>query len=254
MKSLIAAIILCFLSFGQDILAQTVVDHQFNQWFMYFGNHRVHDKLGIHTETQVRRANFATNWQQSLTRLGLDIHVNDKHIVTAGYGFIRSWPYGLQPINARFDEHRIWEQYIIQYKVKKTFFHHRFRLEQRWLEQVAVNAITGERTTTGWNYRHRFRYRLFAAIPILQKMNENLFAAFYNESFVNFGFQAGQNSYPQNRLYGAVGYTIKKGANIQIGYLNQMLRKAGGVAYEINHTFQFGLTYNFDLRKTTSAE
>jgi len=37
------------LSMAGNLNAQRQIDTQNNAWFMYFGNHRLTDKLGIHT-------------------------------------------------------------------------------------------------------------------------------------------------------------------------------------------------------------
>jgi hypothetical protein len=50
------------------------VAEQNHTWFMAFGNHRLSDALGLHTEYQFRRTGFGQDWQQSLMRVGLDWH------------------------------------------------------------------------------------------------------------------------------------------------------------------------------------
>lgn len=62
-----------------------VVDQQM-WWYMLFGNHRLTDQLGLHTEYQFRWTGLGADWQQSLLRVGLDWHRDDQYVVTGGYG------------------------------------------------------------------------------------------------------------------------------------------------------------------------
>ncbi|MEQ8425644.1 MAG: DUF2490 domain-containing protein, partial [Cyclobacteriaceae bacterium] len=56
-----------FISWSQKNIAK-----QNNGWYMYFGNHKLSDKFSLHTEYQWRRDEIIKNWQQSLSRIGLD--------------------------------------------------------------------------------------------------------------------------------------------------------------------------------------
>jgi hypothetical protein len=213
---------------------------------MYFGNHRLSEKLGLHTEYQFRRSEFASSWQQSLMRVGLDYHLPNKAMVTAGYGWIVSFPYGEQPIALSFNEHRIWQQFVLQQQVGRFYFHHRYRLEQRFLENVALTP-SGEKRTDGFRFRQRARYRFLLTVPLSRKSLEDntLFFAAYEEVFLGFGKGIQQNVLDQNRLFMALGWRFDKDFNIQLGYLNHFVIKGDGIQKENNHTLQTALTYNF---------
>ena len=82
-----------------------------------------------------------------------------------------------------------------------------------------------------------------------------VFAALYDELFLNFGKQVGYNIFDQNRLYVAIGYTISPILKFEVGYLYQVvqLRTLDGTSLskkiENNHTFQLGLFSNMPLSK-----
>lgn len=234
------ALIFAGLSF--TVFAQKEIATQTNAWFMYFGNHRLTDKLGLHTEYQWRRHEFISTWQQSLMRLGVDYYVTDNSMLTAGYGWIESFPYGEQPIPETFTEHRIWEQWIVNNRVGSLYINHRYRLEQRFLERPAEGEYV---------FRQRVRYRLMLMLPLGNKNLEDksFFAATYAEPFIGFGEGIGKNILDQNRLYVALGYRFNSNVNLQIGYLNQYIVKPDGIHHERNHDLQFGLTYNLDFRR-----
>ncbi len=249
MKIWLRSIVLSFFLFTSLFLHAQTATHT-NSWWMYFGNHRLNDKLGLHTEYQFRRHDIVSDWQQSLMRVGLDYHLPKKAMVTAGYGWIVSFPYGEQPIPAKFTEHRIWQQLVLQQNIGRFNFQHRYRLEQRFLENVSLDVV-GNKVVDGHRFRQRARYRFFLAVPISNKTMEDntLFFSTYEEVFLGFGKGIQRNILDQNRLYFALGWRFNKDVNVQLGYLNHYVIKGDGDHREMNHTLQCGLTYNLDLRK-----
>lgn len=222
---------------------------QFHGWYMYFGNHRITDKWGIHTEYQFRRNNGITEWQQSLMRVGIDYRPIDHLILTVGYGHIVTFPYGDQPVAHEFTEHRLWEQVLTDHDLGRINLRHRFRLEQRWLEKWSKDDV-GQWQMNEWEYRNRVRYQLYVSIPLNHKkmQDRTVFIGLYNELFVQFGEAVKMNVLDQNRAYAALGYRHSSAWNVQLGYLNQWVIKADGLKKENNHTLQVAVTYNIDFR------
>jgi hypothetical protein len=250
MKNKILLLSLVMMSSTLFMDAQRQISAQQNTWFMYFGNHRLSDKWGIHTEYQWRREDLGQNWQQSLMRVGVDYYIPDGPMLTAGYGWIQSFPYGEQPISYSFNEHRIWQQMILKQKAGRFYFNHRYRLEQRFLERKTLNSAA-EFEHDEFVFRQRARYRFMVNIPLNhpEMKEKTLFLALYDEPFIQFGKGVGANTLDQNRLYGALGYQVNKSLQIQAGYLNQMVFKGDGVHAERNHNLQLGITYNMDFRE-----
>ena len=251
MKNKLFVISLFVLSL-QSLIAQKNIATQQHAWIMYTGNHRLSEKWGIHTEYQFRRADGFNDWQQSLLRLGVDYYANPSLQLTAGYGLINSFAYGDQPIAHETTEHRIWQQAILKNKVGRVEIQHRYRLEQRFIENWLKNS-DNTFNLDGFLFRQRVRYRLLLTMPLSRKSLENntLFISAYDEPFLGFGEGIGKNILDQNRLYIALGWRFTKDFNVQVGYLNQYIVKANGVDQERNHTLQIGLTYNLDFRKAT---
>jgi hypothetical protein len=250
MQTKIVLHLFIFLTVFGKLSAQKDISSQTHAWVMYFGNHRLSDRWGLHTEYQWRRADLFNDWQQSLLRLGVDYYVKSGSQFTAGYGWIRTYQYGEQPIAHCFNEHRIWEQLILKSKAGRFDFQHRYRLEQRFLENWVKDA-SGNYALDGFLFRQRVRYRFLLTIPITRKeMQDNtLFLAIYDEPFLGFGKGIAKNILDQNRLYLALGWRFNPNCNIQLGYMNQFVIKKDGIQAERNHTLQIGFTYNLDLRK-----
>mgnify|MGYP001276650714 CR=1 FL=1 len=236
--------ILAFLLFAgtaAPALAQKEIVTQHNGWYMFFGNHRLNAHWGLHTEFQWRRSEWITQNQQLLIRVGADYHLDENNSLTAGYAWVKTFPYGEQPINEPFIEHRIWEQWLTNHRSGRLYVNHRYRLEQRFLEQPATSEFV---------FRQRARYRLLLTLPLEQRdfTDNSFFLATYAEVFLGFGKGIGRNVMDQSRLYLALGYRFNPRVNLQLGYLNQYIIKPDGLRHERNHTLQCGLTYNLDLR------
>ncbi|ELR69235.1 hypothetical protein C900_05306 [Fulvivirga imtechensis AK7] len=184
-----------------------------------------------------------------MLRLGVDYYTKNSLQISAGYGWIVSYPYGAQPIAYTFPEHRIWQQLITNQTFGKLYFNHRYRLEQRWMRKKVPGQDDGYENA-GFNFRNRARYRLLVSVPLTNKelTDNTLFLALYDEVFLGFGKGIGKNILDQNRLYAGLGWRFDKNFNVQTGYLNHFAIKPDGERMERNHTFQLGLTYNLDFR------
>ena len=240
MKKIFYLLLVIFINTAQ---AQKEITTQSNAWVVYLGNHRINDSWGVHTEYQWRRSAFFEHWQQSLTRFGLDYYAKNGVQYTAGYAWVLTYPYGDQPVEHQFTEHRIWQQVILKNKAQRADIQHRYRLEQRFLEQWAKNTHN-EFENTGFVFRQRARYRLLLNIPLNKKemADKTLFLSLTDEVFLGFGKGIGKNILDQNRLSAALGWRFDSRSNIQLGYLNQYLVKGDGIKAERNHTLQLGYT------------
>ena len=220
---------------AQDDL-RDVVDQQMS-WYMLFGNHRLTDQVGLHTEYQFRRTGLGADWQQSLLRVGLDWHRDVQHVVTGGYGWIRSFPYGEQPITETFDEHRIWQQLVTKSVTGQFKWVHRYRLEQRLMQ-----------FSSGSRWQHRARYFMQVKWPVPNHPEWAVTA--YEEAFI--GLRAldtpVSNLLQQNRMSVALNRKWEGGTSVQVGYLRQVLIKGSGIEAERNHVLLVGLRHNLDFR------
>ena len=195
-------------------------------WLMYFGTNRVSDKFSVHSEIQYRHHTLSpNNIEQLLLRVGLNYHLSDKATVTAGYAFITSYIFESDEKSPETKEHRIWQQFILTNKIGRVKFEHRYRIEQRWINQ---------------DYKNRFRYRLMLFIPLNKPTIEkgSLFLGLYDEIFIN----TKEPFFDRNRLYGALGYQFNKATSVQAGIMHQQLTNYGKLY------LQFALVFNPDLR------
>lgn len=174
-------------------------------WYMYFGNNKISKKLNFHNEIQYRNFDGIGDLEQLLIRTGIgyDLTENNNNVLL-GYGFILSQPY-VKGEKTENIEHRIFQQYITRQKFGRFNIQHRYRLEERFLED---------------DFRMRFRYFLGFNIPINNKemLSKTIYASAYNEIFLHFDSPV----FDRNRVYGALGYVINKNMRIEAGYMNQI--------------------------------
>ena len=195
----------CIVFISNNVKGQNPAENELGNWLMYFGTHKISEKYSLHYETQLRNYEIISNFNQLLPRVGLNYHIDESSIVTAGYAFI--------PTQNEFDkgwgkemvtENRIWEQFILRNSINRVKIRHRYRLEQRWVK-------AGDITT----YKNRARYMLSVKLPISKNEESPLFISLYDEIFLNIS----DNPFDQNRLFAALGYQVNKQMNIQLGYL-----------------------------------
>lgn len=216
-----AIFIFCFhgLAFSQQ--------DELGNWIMYFGTNKINENYSIHTEVQYRNHTAVpNNIEQLLLRTGLNYHVSPSTILTLGYGFIPSFVFESEQSEPEVVEHRIFQQLILKNRLYRLQFEHRYRIEQRWVNE---------------DYRNRLRYRLMLTVPVNKPVIEqgSLFVGLYDEIFMN----TKETFFDRNRLYGAIGYQFHKTASAQVGMLYQRVNDFG------KWYLQFAVFFNPNLKK-----
>lgn len=230
---------------GQTGPYQRQNDRNTNAWLMFFSDARVSDHLSVHTEFQLRRAEVFNKPMQEFARVGLNYHLDDQVMLTAGYAYAAAHPYGDFPAAEVFPEHRGYQQVLLKSNYGPVLVTHRYRQEQRWIRRPLESSFT---------YTNRTRYQLRAVLPLSGGRMESLqprtlYLAVYDEPFVNFGKNVGRNVFDQNRAYAGLGYQFTKATSVDIGYMHQIVAQGNGVVFEQNHTLMFGLNFNPDFRR-----
>lgn len=204
-------------------------EDELGNWLIYNGTLRFSDKWSLFTEAQLRLWEVASNPQEFFVRaIGL-YQTSQNTQLGLGYTWVKTEPFDDEEPDGT--ENRLIEQFSARQYWNKSAIEHRFRLEQRWLEKEGVTE-----------YRNRFRYRLQVTTPLFKESigPRTHFLNFYNELFLNFGNT--EDSFDQNRLYGAYGWQFTRLANLQLGALWQ--KKKHNDFYRL----QIFYTHNFDLR------
>jgi len=243
MKKIILS--LCLSALGLcSVKAEDQHSDQYHLWLNYVGDHPLlNTPWGLHLEIQNRREDWGDEWQQLLIRPGINYTISPNLTVSAGWAYVKTYPYGDFPALHEFDEHRAWEQVAYKMNLFGLEWTHRFRLEQRWIEEQ--NKKTDQ--TTNWRGENRFRYMLRTNIPITR--DKNTYIAIWDEIFLNFGGNVDKNNFDQNRAFLGIGRKLTPTTRLEVGFLEQTLQKRGGEKWEQNHTISLWLLSSWPFGK-----
>jgi hypothetical protein len=212
-RSAVFAAILGSLIFSVPAHAQIDEDQQ-GAWYMYFWNTRFDDsQWGLQGDVQYRNWDAIGDLEQLLLRGGLTYSPDSLNATfTLGYATITSGEFGDSNDTRRED--RVYQEALLPQQLgERVYLRHRFRLEQRWVENQ--------------DFRTRFRYALFMDIPLNQATLTRgaWYLALYNEFFLNGEKDIGDGrqveTFDRNRLYGAFGYALRDNLRLQFGYMHQ---------------------------------
>ena len=195
-------------------------------WFMYFGNQKINKNINWHNEIQHRNYNFIGDFNQLILRTGIGFNLTeDNNNLLLGYGYINTEKYlanSNQKVNV--NEHRIFQQFISKQNFGRFFVQHRYRVEERFLKN---------------DFQLRLRYFLGINIPLNKKTLEKntIYLSSYNEIFIN----SEKPLFDRNRLYGALGYFIRKNLKMEVGFMSQSLEDSN------RNQFQIAIFNNFSI-------
>jgi hypothetical protein len=208
-----------------------VVETNATSWWVYTGDHPISKHWGVFTEIQARRADFLNIWQQLQIRDAATYRFSPHVQVATGYVWTRTGRYGEFPAPQPYLEHRVYEQLAVKQEFKHGDLEHRYRVEQRWLQ----NFTTGD--SYFWRYQNRFRYQLKGTVPVTKAGDRGqqwiLLGA--GEIFLHFGPNHGPNAFDQTRAFGGFGYRLSKENRIEFTYQHQYIAERNGRIYESNH-------------------
>lgn len=193
-------------------------DSEVGNWFLYFGNQKINNRFNWHNEVQYRNYNFIGDLEQLLIRTGLGYNLSENNNnVLLGYAYIHSEPY-VQGTDDKLktDEHRIFEQFITKQKFGRVNFQHRYRFEQRFIED---------------DFKMRLRYFLSLNVPLNKKVLEKnaVYTSAYNEIFIN----TEGNYFDRDRIYGGVGYCLSESFKVEAGVMTQILPDKSRTQFQI---------------------
>ena len=187
-------------------------ENDLGNWLIYIGSKKLEGKWNLHNEIQYRNYDAVGDLEQLLLRTGIGYNLSENNNnLLLGYGFIKSENYaanGLDKITV--NEHRIFQQFTSKQKVGKLFLTHRYRFEQRFVED---------------DFKARFRYFLAFKLPFkgTEEAPSKYYLSAYNEIFLN----TKSSVFDRNRVYGGLGYQLNKNFRLEAGYMNQFFESGG---------------------------
>lgn len=201
---------------GGGAVAQVapVDEDQLGAWYMYFWSLRLaDDRWGFQGDVQYRNWDYGGDLEQLLVRGGATWTPRGADLtVTLGYANITSGAFGDD--DGTTGEDRAYQELLLPQGLgARVRLRHRFRFEQRWVEDQ--------------DFRTRFRYALFVDVPLNRADlgRGALYLALYDEVFLNgerdIGGGREVETFDRNRLYGALGWAVTDRLRLQLGYMYQ---------------------------------
>jgi Protein of unknown function (DUF2490) len=238
-RNLLLAGMVWFLAITQVIAQQNL----HTGWFASFNTFSINKQWSIHLDVQMRSTDELSQLQTILLRPGINYHLNKRQVLTAGYAYIPN-RYVSSSDNELLAEHRLWQQFIQMQNLKKVPVQHRFRFEERFVPQPAVD--NNDLYSDEFSFTTRFRYFVRSVIPLSKQsgaFEKGMFTALQNEVFLNATHQDVVNgkTFDQNRLYVALGYRLVKQFDIEAGYMWQFVERKEGMGTVNNNIAQIAL-------------
>ena len=176
---------------------------------------------------QARFFESSDGYGQSIVRPGIGYAVSESSTLWAGYAWIRTSPAN----GSTFDENRIWQQWTSSTVLSTVTLSWRSRLEQRFVQ--GGNDV-------GW----RFRQFIKVSQPIA--FDSRLHIVGYDEIlfWMNDTDWGAQSGFDQNRFFAGFAWQLREGRTVELGYLNQFLRRQNADDL-INHILSANLLLRF---------
>lgn len=188
------------------------------------------------------RGDFIGRMSQLYNRFGFTYLARENFEITFGPTLV--WNYTPDPGNPNFAtttlEPRFWHQWLFVQPMGRLKLFHQFRFEHRFKRDNSLGAE--------YNYTDRFRYKIYAYIPINKPRMENhtFFISPSNEIFLETGNHI-TDILEENRIYTAIGYTHN---NFMFfgGHMWTYGPSAIPAQYRQRHIIRLNVMYTLDFR------
>jgi hypothetical protein len=222
-----------------------------NLWIGSYNKFRIGEKWIWDAQHHYRRGGYngipyVGRMAQFYNRHAITYLLNRNINITAG-GVVRM-NYTPEPGNPDFErmvlEPRFWHEYMFIMPFPRFMLYHRIRIEHRWSRS---NAVGSE-----YIYRDRWRYKIFAAIPLNKP--KLVPGAYYFIPDVEIIMQSGgpviDSPLEDLRIYPQLGYIINPRAKVGGGMMYTTgQRLSAGYQYRQRWVFRLNLYLSLDFRK-----
>ena len=201
--------------FGTTNAQEATNFSHFSSWNSFTPKVNLSEQFYAKSEFHIRRTNFLAVWEQFLARPSIHYKPNDTFDFAIGYSFLRNYSYSDFSIPINANEHNIWEQVALSHKEAVYGFNHRFRFEQRFIDNI-ITTVNGDFGIDGTNYANRFRYRFSVSRPLFKIVEgKKVSINFFDEIFLSLDDGLEPTALNQNWVY--LGFSVPIRINISFG-------------------------------------
>lgn len=216
------------------VLSRAEVDEDLQNWYLVtatadlghrmLGYFEVQPRIGNDIFGPVPESKGGTHFSQILIRPSLGYKLNEHVSLWQGYAWAPSY------IPRHVNENRIFQQVLINNRIKRVQLVNRTRLEQRFLENVDDTSV-------------RVRHLLRLAVPI-GKSKWSWVAS--DELFVNLNNvkNGPGGGFDQNRAFVGINRKFNDTVNMDLGYMNQYVNRDDPFVDRMNHIIMVGMYFN----------
>jgi hypothetical protein len=217
--------------------AQKKIVYNNQQWIQYNNQLKLPGKLALISDISLRRIDAFSRWSQITFRTGLGYPLAENLQGVTGAACFTSYTNdALSRIEFRF-----FQEANMNTLFAKVSLQQRLRIEARFFKRVEEGSIQTET-----DFFFRFRYRLFAAIPVGKKKEESVTKFFLNignEVFINAGKEITYNTFDNNRFLLGATLELNKRLSFSLAYINQFGQRSGPALYENSDIAYLGITH-----------
>ena len=228
-----------FLLIPITLNAQHKTVHDNLLWAGYYNTIQLNNHLSIVSDAQVRSRDWVNQWSQMLVRSGLSYSFNNKLVIAGGMAFFKNAQY-INKLLFLKNEWRPWQEFSYQIKFSKTDLIQRLRTEQRFLQQVLDNKLTGR-----YQYVFRVRYRIDWQLPL----NEDLKFGLGNEVLVNPMYIQNNRFFDQNRTFAGINFTVSSSTSLQFQYLKIFQWRSNLSEFEDQNIIRLNVNQKINFNK-----
>lgn len=245
MKNLKTIISIFVLGVSMTSIAQNKKFTKGNQqWIQYYNQTKFSDKWTWSTDGGYRFNEMFKNPSQFIVRTGFGYQLNTN--MKASIGFAHLGFYTSEKLNKV--EYRPYQEFAISNKYNKIGILHRFRIEERFFQ----NVLDGNIQTAG-NFNFRFRYLFMLNLKIMKLSSTNpdrvLSMNLGDEIFINAGKEIVYNVFDQNRILIGPAIEFTKNFTIAITYNSQYAAYNSSNNYNHTDVIWLGIKQNLDITK-----
>ncbi|HEU4407635.1 MAG TPA: DUF2490 domain-containing protein [Polyangiaceae bacterium] len=201
------------------------LDHDVQSWSLFFAQGYVVPKLRWYAEVQPRFGNDVSELDRLLVRPALGYQLTPALSLWAGY----AWTPLFSPEFR--NEHRPFQQVLVENKLDPLFLINRTRFEQRIIEDADGVSL---------RLRHMVR-------GVVRFGDSPLGVAVYDEVFFTLTEPTGapRRGFDQNRAFVGPNYKFSSVVQAEIGYMNNFINLPPGREDRMNHNIMFMLFASF---------
>jgi hypothetical protein len=224
--------------------AQKRVTYNNQQWLQYYNQLQITKKITLFSDVSFRRIDYFNKWSQMSFRTGIGYPITPQINGVTGFAYFTFYTND----NLSRIEFRPYQEINTRQKFEKFSIQHRSRAEFRCFQEVVNKEITAIKFQN-----FRFRYRLYATIPIVQlsdkKTDRKILLNIGDEIFISAGGKIGNNMLLTNRILFGPVFQFNDNLNISFTYNYQYVQLNTQSTYEHSDVFWIGINHRLSLVK-----